>query len=121
MVITAHFIDNNWNYQKRIISFSLIPNHKGDTIGRKLEEVLRDWGIRNVSTITVDNATANDVAVSYLKKRLKIRNGLLGEGDFLHMRCAAHVLNLVVMDGLKEQEPTISSVRSAIRFVRSSS
>jgi hypothetical protein len=121
MVITAHFIDNNWNYQKRIISFSLIPNHKGDTIGRKLEEVLRDWGIRNVSTITVDNATANDVAVSYLKKRLKIKNGLLGEGDFLHMRCAAHVLNLVVMDGLKEQEPAISSVRSAIRFVRSSS
>jgi hypothetical protein len=76
MVIIAHFIDNKWNYQKRIISFSLIPNHKGDTIGRKLEEVLKDWGIRNVSTIIVDNATTNDVAVFYIKKRLKIRNGL---------------------------------------------
>lgn len=66
LTLTAHFVDNKWNYQKRIISFTVIPNHKGDTIGRKIEEVLRDWGIRNVSTITVDNATSNDVAVAYL-------------------------------------------------------
>ncbi|XP_073224881.1 zinc finger BED domain-containing protein RICESLEEPER 4-like [Cicer arietinum] len=40
MTLTAHFIDKEWNYQKRIISFSLVSNHKGDTIGRKIEEVL---------------------------------------------------------------------------------
>lgn len=32
MTITAHFLDNDWNYQKRIISFSSVPNHKGDTV-----------------------------------------------------------------------------------------
>ena len=118
MAITAHFIDNQWNFQKRIISFALIPNHKGETIGKKVEEALKEWGIRSVSTITVDNASSNDVAISYLKRRLKNKNALLGEGDFLHMRCAAHVLNLVVMDGLKEQNSAISNVRNAVRFVR---
>jgi len=82
MAITAHFIDNQWNFQKRIISFALIPNHKGETIGKKVEEVLKEWGIRSVSTITIDNASSNDVAISYLKRRLKNKNALLGEGDF---------------------------------------
>ncbi|XP_039690858.1 zinc finger BED domain-containing protein RICESLEEPER 2-like isoform X1 [Medicago truncatula] len=120
MAITTHFVDNSWNYQKRIISFAQIPNHKGETIGKQVEEVLKEWGIRNVSTITVDNASTNDVAVSYLKRRLKNMNGLMGEGDHLHMRCVAHILNLVVMDGLKDQDLSISSIRNAVRFVRSS-
>ncbi|XP_050890361.1 zinc finger BED domain-containing protein RICESLEEPER 1-like [Lathyrus oleraceus] len=120
MATTAHFIDTAWKYQKKIISFSLVPNHKGDTIGMKVEDVLREWGLRKVSTITLDNATANDVAVSYLDRRLKSKNALLGVGDYLHMRCAAHVLNLVVRDGEKEHEGSIESVRTAVRFVRSS-
>ncbi|CAL5215051.1 unnamed protein product [Lathyrus oleraceus] len=70
LTLTAHFVDNEWNYQKRIISFTVIPNHKGDMVGRKIEEVLRDWGIRNVSTIIVDNATSNDVAVAYLHRKI---------------------------------------------------
>ncbi|XP_050875967.1 zinc finger BED domain-containing protein RICESLEEPER 2-like [Lathyrus oleraceus] len=120
ITVTAHFVDNDWNYQKRIISFSLVPNHKGETIGRKLEDVLREWGLRNVSTITVDNASSNDVAVAYLKKRVHIKNGLMGEADFFHMRCCAHILNLIVNDGLKEQDSSVSSIRNAVRFVRSS-
>jgi len=121
MTITAHFVDNSWNYKKkRIISFAQIPNHKGEIIGKQVEEVLKEWGIRNVPTITVDNASSNDVAVSYLKRRLKNKNGLMGERDHLHMRCVAHILNLVVMDGLRDQAFSISSIRNVVRFVRSS-
>ena len=69
LTLTAHFIDNDWRYQKRIINFSVIPNHKVETIGRKVEEILREWRIRNVSTLTVDNASSNNVAVTYLKKK----------------------------------------------------
>jgi hypothetical protein len=68
-------VDNEWKYQKRIISFTVIPNHKVDTVGRKIEEVLRDWGIRSVSSITVDNASSSDVAVPCLNKKIKTMNG----------------------------------------------
>lgn len=114
-------MDNEWKYQKRIISFVVIPNHKGETVGRKIEEVLKDWGIRNVSTITVDNATSNDVAVTYLKRKITNMNGLMGDGKCFHMRCSAHILNLVVNEGLEDKHLSVTSVRDAVRFVKSSS
>ncbi|KAI5435995.1 hypothetical protein KIW84_022429 [Lathyrus oleraceus] len=120
LTLTAHFVDNEWKYQKRIISFTVIPNHKGETVGRKIEEVLRDWGIRNVSTITVDNATLNDVAVTYLKRKIANMNGLKGDGECFHMRCSAHILNLVVNEGLKDKHLSVTSVKDAVRFVKSS-
>ncbi|KAK2638520.1 hypothetical protein Ddye_026315 [Dipteronia dyeriana] len=37
MVVTAHFIDYDWQLQKRILSFSQIVDHKGDSIGKCIE------------------------------------------------------------------------------------
>ena len=42
MCVTAHFIDDNWKLHKRIVNFFLVPNHKGDTIGRELETCIRE-------------------------------------------------------------------------------
>jgi len=120
LVLTAHFVDNEWNYVKRIFSFSGVPNHRGDTIGKHVEDVLRSWGLRNVSTITVDNASSNDVAVGVLRRRINNMNVLVLDGEYLHFRCCAHILNLVVMDGLKTNNLAISKIRTAVRFVRSS-
>jgi len=48
LVLIAHFVDNDWNYVERIISFNAMSNHRGDTIGKHVEDVLRNWGLRNV-------------------------------------------------------------------------
>lgn len=45
----------------------VIPNHRGKTVGKKVEDVLKERGLRSVSTITMDNASSNDVAVKYLE------------------------------------------------------
>ncbi|RYR58627.1 hypothetical protein Ahy_A05g024486 isoform C [Arachis hypogaea] len=42
------------------------------------------------------------------------------KGEHLHVRCCAHILNLVVNDGLKEMHESISKIRNAIRYVRAS-
>jgi hypothetical protein len=39
---------------------------------------------------------------------------------FLHMRCAAHILNLIVSDGLKEMDDSVRRVRAAVRFIKDS-
>jgi hypothetical protein len=69
MCISSHFIDSDWNLYKRILNFCLIPNHKGETIGKKIESCILEWGIRCIFTITIDNAICNDAALEYLKKR----------------------------------------------------
>jgi hypothetical protein len=40
-----------------------MPNHKGQTIARELEECLVEWGIHRILTISVDNASANDTTI----------------------------------------------------------
>lgn len=38
----------------------------------------------------------------------------------MHLRCCAHVINLVVKDGLEDQHDSIVRIRKAVRYVRSS-
>ncbi|KAK9222107.1 hypothetical protein WN944_010539 [Citrus x changshan-huyou] len=56
--------------RKRILTFTPISNHKGDGIGKLIKNCLIDWGIEKLFTITVDNASANTLAISYVKKKL---------------------------------------------------
>ncbi|GJW70991.1 zinc finger BED domain-containing protein RICESLEEPER 2 [Tanacetum coccineum] len=70
MVLTAHFIDDDWVMHKRIINFRPIHSHRGVDIGRALLECITGWGIKNVMTVTVDNIASNDKALEYLVENL---------------------------------------------------
>lgn len=120
MVITAHFIDSNFTLHKRVINFTQITSHKGEEIGKCLEEKLKEWGIEKVFSITVDNASSNEVAIEYMRKRMRTRGTLLLDGSHLHMRCACHIINLVVKDGLKEMQESIEGIRNCVKYIHSS-
>ena len=64
MCVTTHFIDNDWNLQKKIIGFFLVKGHRGKDIEKSLENCLAEWGIDKVFTITVDNSSANNMQLS---------------------------------------------------------
>lgn len=120
MVLTAHWVDDEWRLQKRIINFCPISAHRGESIGQAIEKCLRDWGIERVFTITVDNASANSVAIEYLRKKLNHRNASVANGKFIHMRCVAHILNLIVQYGIKDASVSVDRVRGAVRYIRAS-
>ncbi|WJX61075.1 cellulase [Trifolium repens] len=121
MVVTAHYIDDEWDLKKRILSFGLIADHKGETIGINLENCMKDWGIKSICCVTVDNASANNLAISYLNRGMRVWNGrTLFNGEYLHMRCNAHILNLIVVDGLKEIDVSVSRIRAACKFAKAS-
>lgn len=48
MVVTAHFVDQQWKLQKRILSFvHLPPPRKGRDIANCLFKCLKEWEIEN--------------------------------------------------------------------------
>ena len=66
-------------------------------------------------TITLDNANNNDAAVRIWKDAIK-RKLMLG-GKIFHVRCCAHVINLLVQDGLSEIETVIENVRENVKYL----
>ncbi|KAF8098119.1 hypothetical protein N665_0273s0020 [Sinapis alba] len=47
-------------------------------------------------------------------------DALVLDGKFMHFRCATHILNLIVKEGLMEIESSVNAICNAIYFVRSS-
>ncbi|KAJ0594754.1 putative transcription factor C2H2 family [Helianthus annuus] len=123
MVLTAHYIDDSWVLRKKILNFKVIPPpHSGELLAEYMVNFLGDWGIeKKVFTITVDNAKYNDVLVNCLNTHFRVNRVLLCDGDFTHVRCCAHVLNLIVQGGLKVIEGVIEKVRESVKYVRGSS
>nr|KAJ0188729.1 hypothetical protein LSAT_V11C900492210 [Lactuca sativa] len=100
MCLTAHFIDKDWTIHKRIINFCPISGHSSEIIGK--------YGIDNVFTVIVDNASSNDLCIRYLKRRLNAWKHSVLDSQHLHMRCYAHILSLVVKEGLKDVDTSIA-------------
>ena len=101
MCLTTHFIDRNWILHKRIINFCPISSHKGVDMAACITNCLLEWGLDNVFTITVDNASSNDVTVKEMSKKLSNWETNIMDDDHLHVRCMTHILNLIVQDRLK--------------------
>ncbi|KAJ0825565.1 putative transcription factor/ chromatin remodeling BED-type(Zn) family [Helianthus annuus] len=122
MALIAHYVDENWNLRKKVLKFRVIPPpHTGSILAEHLINFLADWGIeKKVFTITLDNAKYNDIFVYRLKDHLCLNNALVCDGDFTHVRCSAHVLNLIVQAGLKIIEGAIEKVRESVKYVRAS-
>ncbi|KAK9683356.1 hypothetical protein RND81_10G134600 [Saponaria officinalis] len=70
--ITAHWIDCEWKFQKRIIRFgALTPPYDGINIGDDVYSCLTKWNVANkVACFTLDNATYNNVMIVEIKRQL---------------------------------------------------
>ncbi|GJT83729.1 zinc finger BED domain-containing protein RICESLEEPER 2 [Tanacetum coccineum] len=70
-------------------------------------------------TMTVDNAPSNDKAIGYLIKKFPNAR-LYDDGKYFHVRCMAHVLNLIVQEGLKVKNYHVECLSNAVRYIRQS-
>jgi hypothetical protein len=118
MCLVAHYIDSEWNLQCRVLNFiELDPPHTGLVIAHAVFECLVEWKIEDkVMSITLDNASNNDVATTNLSAKLLARKNGLFDPVYFHVRCAAHIVNLVVNGGLEPVEPLTVFLRSLINI-----
>ncbi|MFQ6670701.1 hypothetical protein Gotur_035512 [Gossypium turneri] len=110
----------DWKLQKRIIRFrALFPPYDGLHIVDKLFLCLSQWGIdKKIFSITLDNASYNDVMVSCLKNHFRANRAILCDGDVFHVRCCAHILNIIVKAGLELADDVVDFVETILNNLR---
>ncbi|XP_019239956.1 PREDICTED: zinc finger BED domain-containing protein RICESLEEPER 2-like [Nicotiana attenuata] len=89
-------------------------------MAKAISNCLLEWKLDKVFTITVDNASSNDVTIKELSKKLDMWKTNMMGGKHLYVRCMAHILNIIVQDGLKEIDASVTRVRNIVRYMRSS-
>lgn len=90
--------------------------HTAEALSKVLVECMMDWNIdRKLSTITLDNCSTNDSLVGMLLNELDCSTLML-DGQLFHMRCCAHILNLIAQDGLSVLGDGIEKVRNSVAF-----
>ncbi|CAI9266349.1 unnamed protein product [Lactuca saligna] len=68
-----------------------------------------------VQTLIVDNCTTNDAIIMILLEKLPLKS-LMMNGDLFHMCCCAHILNIIVQDGLSLIKSEIERIRESVAF-----
>nr|XP_023876444.1 zinc finger BED domain-containing protein RICESLEEPER 2-like [Quercus suber] len=103
--------------QSRVLRFVYVPSpHTKDVLAEVLVDCFLEWNIdRKLSTITVDNCTINDAMIRLLLNKLDTSSLMLG-GFMLHMRCATHILNLIVQDELSLIGDSIKRIRDSVIY-----
>ena len=69
---------------------------------------------RKEFTVTLDNCSSNDEMINILVEKLSLSDSLLLNGKNFHMRCVAHVLNLIVKESLDVIEVEIEKIRESV-------
>lgn len=76
MCLVAHYIDANWKMQCRVLNFiELDPPHTRAIISNAIFDCIIKWKIEDkITTITLDNASNNDVAAKNLMSKFIARD-----------------------------------------------
>jgi hypothetical protein len=100
--VTAHYIDDNWILQKRILSFrNMDYPHNAQVIYQSIVNILHEFNLKKdlenkIFSISFDNASNNIKSIDYFIRALK---PIMNEKLF-HQKCACHILNLTVQAGM---------------------
>ncbi|KAM3219741.1 zinc finger BED domain-containing protein RICESLEEPER 2-like [Capsicum annuum] len=99
----------------------MYPPHTGVEMTVVIYDCLKEWNLdKKVFCITLDNVTSNDSLQTILKGYLNLQNTSLCDGEFFHVRCCAHILNLIVQEGLKAASDSLFAIRESVKHVRGS-
>ncbi|CAL5039467.1 unnamed protein product [Urochloa decumbens] len=118
--VTAHFINEEFELKKKIIAFKQTSfPHTSYAVQDGITSCLMEWElVDKMFTLTLDNASVNTKATKNMRDALG--DQMFFGGENLHVRCAAHVLNIMVQAGLKVIPRAVGSIRDIIKVVTSS-
>jgi len=67
--------------------------------------------------VSVDNTSYNNSCFKNLKENLSLGTKLVLNGDLFHVKCCAHILNLLVQDRLGKIQDIIQNVPESVKYI----
>jgi hypothetical protein len=118
IAITAHFVNQNYEQKCLLIDFSNIQYpHTGSQIKNSLEDAINRYELYDkLASITTDNAPNNGVALDLLE--LSKTEHFPNFYNSFHIRCFAHVINLVVQSGILELKSELKEIIIFLKFLK---
>ena len=103
---------------KRIIGFPLLDvAYNSRNISERILNILVNFVLHErVRAITLDNASANNIVIELMHPNL---SGF--HEELFHVRCACHIVNLIIKEDLDLVHEAILRIRSCIVYLSNSS
>ena len=115
MGITCHFVYDQFHMQKPVLAFHEFDGaHTASNICNIICTILEEHRLlHRVFPISFDNASNNTASISELIHVCQpvFRN------KYFHVRCACHILNLCVQDGLKVLMSYLAPIKFVVNYI----
>ncbi|KAL5713779.1 hypothetical protein ACHQM5_015826 [Ranunculus cassubicifolius] len=130
MALTAHYVDEDWVLQKRVLNFIQVDTPQNtEKLSESIMWCLIEWSIDGkLFSLSLDNCSITDCVAKTVCQRLNARRALLGDGKFFHVCCGANILNLIIQEGWKalgvcsdvSHPSVLDKVRESVKHVTNS-
>ena len=113
--VTLHFIDENWVLRHFTLDiFQFKGSHTGEAIANEIYKILVEFELEHKTiALTTDNASNMISAARHLRAKFE-------HNTFIHYRCVAHILNIIVTTGLEIIKLPVKKLRKLIKSIRKS-
>ena len=120
--LTCHYVDDDWKLKRKYLDFLHVETPTpGEEISKIIAEKLLFWNLhRKLFSVILDNCNEIDVVARELRPLVLLNASVPFNGEFLHLRSAASVLNLIAHDVPGLVCDIVSKVRDSLLYVRSS-
>lgn len=55
-----------------------------------------------------------------LKRKIIVKEDIICGNEFIHVRCCVHIINLIVVEGLKEIDESLFKIYILVRYMKAS-
>ncbi|KAJ7951913.1 zinc finger BED domain-containing protein DAYSLEEPER-like [Quillaja saponaria] len=120
--LRGHFIDNDWNLHRPILSVVMVPSpNSDDFINQSVVTCLSDWHLEGrVFTIALDQCFFNESLIGSFRRSLSVKNPAMLNGQLISGNCYVRVISRLAQDALWTMKDTIVKVRESVKYVKTS-
>ncbi|KAK4772506.1 hypothetical protein SAY86_014281 [Trapa natans] len=122
IVLSGHFIDNDWNLHRRVLNVVMVPSPESDhAFNQAVVACISDWSLDNrLFTLTLHQSVSDEGVLGNLREFLSAKNPHVLNGQLVVGKCFARVLSSLAQEAITSMEGTVKRIRDSVKYVKTS-